>query len=330
MNGRLTGVLAESQAAAPVAGWRAVPARYLLVLLGSIALAFLVRLRTDGIFACPADGYGTSGYLAYCQASDYGEYDRGAFWYGLQPEARRHAAAADVLFLGSSRMQFGFSTPATSEWFAAARADHFLLGFSHDENVRFTEPLLARLGPRPRAYVINVERFFEGQLTLPARAILQDDDAPRYWKKWLWQRVHAPACTAVPVLCGNQVSFFRETRHGAWRLNRAFGSQYATDVDDATSRMAVSPADVDRARRFLATLPVDQRCIVLTLVPSQETHRAEAADLAAAVGLELVSPTLTGLRTFDSRHLDLPSAERWSRAFYAAAGPRLRSCLGTT
>jgi hypothetical protein len=52
-----------------------------------------------------------------------------------------------------------------------------------------------------------------------------------------------------------------------------------------------------------------------------------AGAVANALGLTLVSPDLDGLLTFDGIHLDPPSAERWSKAFFDAAGPQIRKCL---
>ena len=122
--------------------------------------AFLYHMREAGIFACPATAYGGNHYLGYCQGSVYGDYDHGAVWFGLEPGVREAAAAADVLFLGNSRLQFGFSAPALGDWFADSGARYYLLGFSHNETAKFTGPLLTSLQPKARAYVINVDKFF--------------------------------------------------------------------------------------------------------------------------------------------------------------------------
>ena len=137
------------------------PILYSAIVIASLPATYIYKLRTEGIFACTAAGYPVDGYLGYCGASAYGDYDHGALWFNLEPEATRAAANADVLFLGNSRMQFGLSTAATDNWFAAEGAQHYLLGFSHLENETFTRPLLAKLRPRARVYVINVDRFFD-------------------------------------------------------------------------------------------------------------------------------------------------------------------------
>lgn len=48
--------------------------------------AYGLKLRTDDIFACPAAGYSTDAYLAYCHSETYGDYDHRAMWFGLEPE----------------------------------------------------------------------------------------------------------------------------------------------------------------------------------------------------------------------------------------------------
>src|SRR5262245_32713713 len=82
------------------------PVLYLALVLCSVLTVAGYRVRVTGIFACPADGYMSGYFLAYCNATGYGDYDHGAFWFGLEDEALEYARSAQVLFLGSSRMQF--------------------------------------------------------------------------------------------------------------------------------------------------------------------------------------------------------------------------------
>lgn len=305
------------------------PALYILIILCGIIGPFLFKLRSNGIFACPADGYAGNQYLAYCQVTGYGDYDHGAFWFGLEPDIERFAAEADVLFLGSSRMQFAFSSQATREWFSSPPVRYYLLGFSFTENVVFTAPLLSKLRPQAKVYVINVDRFFEDKETEVGKAILRESDAlTRSKEKRFWQVLHKPICTTLPVLCGKEASFFRARENGAWQLKgiRLWGGSKAV-ADGPVS-------DADRwghyailGEQFLSQLPVDRRCVLLTIAPYNATKNAEATALASALKLDLLVPPLDGLQTFDGSHLDPPSAERWSQAFLQAAEPRIRECL---
>lgn len=306
------------------------PGLYALIVICALVAAFVFKERTQGIFACPDAATGGDYYLAYCNALAFGDYDRGAFWLALEPEAREAASAADVLFLGSSRMQFAFSTNATTAWFSRAGASFYLLGFSHTEDVVFTEPLLASLKPHARVYVINVDRFFDDRETPPTREILHNKNVrSRYRKKQFWQLPHRLLCGTLPFLCGRNISFVRFRRDGTWKL-RGTGPFKATGVADGQAMDRQKwPKYEQIAREFVARLPVDRNCIVLTLVPSKETKNGEARAIADSLGLPLIAPRPAGLRTFDSSHLNPPSAQLWSSAFFEAAGEQIKECLGT-
>ncbi|MFO1468557.1 MAG: hypothetical protein U1F35_19290 [Steroidobacteraceae bacterium] len=306
------------------------PLLYAAVLVAAAVAGYLYQLRTQGIFACTASGYyAPPSYLAYCDAKAYGDYDHGAFWYGLEPEAVRRASGAQVLFLGSSRMQFAFSSQATDQWFAAAASPHYLMGFTHTENATFAAPLLERLKPRARVYVINVDRFFADRETDPGADLLHDrNEAPRrYHQKQLWQGVHRRLCTRLTTLCGNSFAYYRSESTGHWKVRGHAPGNKSLTADAAHEDSGLWPSEGLRARRFIASLPVDPGCVVLTIVPYPGTRHAEARAIAAAAGQELIDPPLEGLRTFDGSHLDQASAERFSGAFYDLAGARIRRCL---
>lgn len=315
--------------ATPVAGAGAPrPLAYVLIVAVALVGALGVKLRTQGAFACPplrdAPGY----YLAYCQATGFGDYDHGAMWYGLEPGTREAAARADVLFLGNSRMQFALSSEATRRWFAGAPASYYLLGFSHMENLVFTTPLLDGLAPRARVYVINADQFFDERVTGPARTILEERDAPmRYREKHFWRTAQDTLCGKLPVLCGGELAFYRDRSTGAWRL-AGHGDFAPGPVSDGPAVEADRwPRFAERARRFVAALPAGRECVLLTMVPTAGTDVASARAIAAALDVPLIAPHVDGLATFDGSHLDGASAERWSAAFFEAAAQPIRACL---
>jgi len=306
---------------------------YTVVLLVAMSAAGWYGMRRNELLACPAR-YEGDNYLAYCQAGNYGDYDYGAFWYGLEPDARAAAANASVLFLGNSRMQFGLSTKATREWFGGRAASFYLLGFAYDGNQAFAGPLLQRIRPRARAYVINVDLFFEDSLTPPARLILRDSSVmPRYQRKKAWQRIHRGICQRWRALCGTHAVFVRSRGTGAWIVDggpfRPGGVSYEAGVDTSALRRYVATG-----RQFVSRLPADRACIILTYVPSDrgeyKTSVATAHALADSLRLPIFAPQLDGLRTFDHSHLDQPSAERFSSAMLTMAGPSLDRCLRDT
>ena len=187
--------------------------RYFLAVFSVLRYQF----RTETIFACPATLYSSDRYIAYCDGTRYADYEHGAFAFDLEPAAENFARNADVLFLGNSRLQFAFSTAATADWFSAASARYYLLGFTYYENMVFAEELLRKIQPRAKVYVINVDDFFDRSETPPVKTILHDPAARnRYETKRLWQRVHEPLCKTFAVICGSQFVIFRSRETGAY------------------------------------------------------------------------------------------------------------------
>jgi hypothetical protein len=314
----------------------------LIVLVGALA-GFTYQFRTKSIFSCQADGYSTDRYLAACNAALYGDYDHGAFWFDLEPAAQSFAKNADVLFLGSSRMQLAFSTAATADWFTAASADSFaaasaryyLLGFADYANMIMADAMLRKIQPRAKVYVINVDDFFETSETPSVKKILHDPKArEQYQEKRLLQRVHEPICKTVPAVCGNNFAVFRSRETGAfayaykWQRGSPYRDASAPVSYDQVVNRETLERNTGNAVEFLSRLPLPRECVILTMVPTVGTKIGNATALATALGVNLVTPEVASeLRTLDGSHLDRPSAERWSQAFLQVAAPRIRPCL---
>jgi hypothetical protein len=304
------------------------PAIYICVILAAVLVAFTYKLRTDTIFACQADGYSSDRYIAYCNGAGYADYEHGAFWFGLEPVAQDFARNADVLFLGSSRLQVALSTAATANWFSAASARYYLLGFSYNGNVLLADEILRRISPRARVYVINVDDFFERSESAPMKTILHDPNARnRYEVKRLWQHIHEPICKTFAALCRSDYVIFRSRETGAYTKRTGEQKIVPVSYDEVVNRNLVD-SDTAAAIDFLPHLHLEQKCIILTNIPTVETKIGNAKAIAKALGIELVTPEIgTELRTYDGSHLDQPSAEQWSQAFFQAASSRIRSCL---
>lgn len=300
---------------------------YFGLLTLSLVGAYLYRLRTAGLFRCAAEGYARGHYLAYCQGNGYGDFDYGAFWFRLEPEAIAAAQRADVLFLGNSRMQFGFSTEAVEKFFAERQVPFYLLGFAYNGNWLFTRELLARDRHQARAYVINVDTFFDSVYTRPADAVLHDRGAHRrYITKQRWQPPHRLVCGAAPFLCGAGSAFFRLPGNGTWTAD-VRGIPPAPTVTDTVPDEPLIEAYSRAAIEFVGTLPVPRECIIFTVVPHERTRTVSHRRVAEAAGVRFIAPEVDGLMLFDGSHLDRPSAERWSAAFLQAAEPYLTPCL---
>ncbi len=304
-------------------------ALYIGVVLLAALGSYGYWLKTRSIFACQAQGYSAERYLAYCGGGNYADFEHGAFFFNLEPPALDYARNADVLVLGNSRLQVALSNDATADWFKAASASYYLLGFSYNENMVFTGDLLHRINPRASVFIINVDDFFDRRETAAAKTILHDPDAKsRYeWKRFS-QGLHQPICGAFPRLCGRRFVIFRSRETGAYyRIPHdepvfpQNAVSYDPWVDPAVVKDSMALA-IDFLKQF-----AKGRCVILTNTPYPETKIGNAEAIAAGAGLPLMAPELEGLNTTDGYHLDRPSAERWSKAFLEAAGPKIRSCI---
>ena len=301
---------------------------YICVLLVASVGAYGYWVRTHTIFACQGNGYSAERYLAYCNGANYAEYEHGAFYFNLEPLIEDSVRNADVLFLGNSRLQVAFSTVPTAQWFSANSARYYLLGFSYYENAFFEGLLLHKIHPHARVYVINVDDFFDKSQSVPVQMILHDPKArDKYKLKRFWQDVHERVCGTFAALCGHQFVIFRSRVNGTYHTEGAVGPKEVPvsydPLDDKNADGSSIAAAIDFLSRF-----TQGKCVILTVVPYVGTKMGTAEAIAKGVGLNLVTPgVIDGLNTYDGYHLDQPSAQRWSQAFFQAAGPEIRSCL---
>jgi hypothetical protein len=303
---------------------------YLVLLVGALLIAGAREMLLHQIFACPGSGYGSERYLAYCQASLYGDYDHGAFWFRLEPEAMPHLRNAQVLFLGNSRLEWAFSNPVTAQWFGAHHTTYYLFGFAYSETYVFEQALLRTLGPRARVYVINLDSFFGSRPSPPAQFVMEDGSAwRRYEGKKAWQRVHRVICGAAAAICGHEIAFFRSRSTGSFSGSPGPPRRMPVSADAAGDDAPVKE-QVANAIEFLSHAPVSRDCVILTLVPSTKTNYNLASRIAAQMGAPFIAPNIANLYTVDGSHLDEDSARRWAAAFLRAAGPRIQQCLTPT
>src|SRR5208282_1945055 len=253
------------------------PTIYICVVLITAFVAYAYEFQTGTIFSCQADGYNTDRYLAYCNGANYADYEHGAFYFDLEPSVQNFARNADVLFLGNSRLQVAFSTVATADWFSVASARYYLMGFSYYENVIFAEKLLRRIHPRAKVYVINVDDFFDRSETPPVKTILHDPEARhRYEVKRRWQRIHEPICKAFGVLCGGKFVIFRSRETGAYYTEGAFQQKITPVSYNLVISQNVVNGNTTAAIDFLSHLPVEGKCVILTMVPFVGTEIGKA------------------------------------------------------
>jgi hypothetical protein len=310
---------------------------YLLVfapcaLLGALILS-LGRTTIDNI-DCKSSKYREGDFLAYCQSKQYGDYEHGALYYGLEPGVHDSIRNAKVIFLGTSTTQAAFSTQAVRAYFNKIGMPFFVMGFGYGEVSPFALAVLKRSRAAPQVLVISADPFFfDRPVSEPALETLagKPDFVWRLTMKMMFQRVHRVLCAMAPFICSESMpSIFRSARDGQWNWIGPYVAERTIPI--ALIRNAVPPERLEPWRqsgeRFLDEVGMDRRCVVLTGIPSPIASSIGIAQaLAAALGTSSIFPPADSLATVDGGHLNLASAERWSGQFLDALTPILRDCL---
>jgi hypothetical protein len=293
-----------------------------------------VAIMTFDNLACRTQPHGSDDFLAYCRSSRYADYEHGALYYGVEPAVRDRIRNAQVLILGDSQTQAAFSTKAVRTYFGKFGIRFFLLGFGYAERSTFSLAILKRWKPSPKVLVILVDPFFSDNLSEPAQEAL--DGRPAFlWRlalKFLFQRVHRVLCFSAPFVCSeSEPVIFRSARDGQWNWIGPYIAERAVPVDETAQKWTIKPEEFERARdlgeMFLREVGLNRRCVVLTGTPILSTWSEFAQKLAAALQTNSIFLSIEGLSTVDGGHLNLESAERWSREFVEALTPILQTCI---
>ena len=311
------------------------PARYLGMFFLSTALTFLagsIAWWGSSVLACPPATPGT--FLAYCRNELYGDFEHGAFLYGLESAAIPRAQRADVVVIGDSRAQFGFSTAAMRRYFVERGRTYYLLGMGYGSTSDYARALLQRHQLRPRVLIVNAEPYFTHDTESVPAEVIRADPRTRwsYWRKRLFQRAHRPACRLVPALCRDAAGgIHRRIDNGEWIWDGVLvaGSLAVPFVERAISDEQLTEAE-RVAASFVTELGLDPSCVIVTAVPGLSANRRQVATrIADAMRAPAVLPVVEGLSSLDGDHLNAESAERWSAGFLQAADARITECLST-
>jgi hypothetical protein len=302
--------------------------------LGALLLS-LARSTIDNI-DCKSSKYHEGDFLAYCQSKQYGDYEHGALYYGLEPGIGDNIRGAKVIFLGSSMTQAAFSTKAVRAYFDKHDLPFFLMGFGYGEASPFALALLKRWNASPKVLVINADPFFAAGQAVSEPGLETFEGKPAFlWRltlKMMFQRVHRFLCAAAPFLCReSEPSIFRSARDGQWNWIGPYVAERTIPIDPAMQRPWV-PERIEASRqwgeKFLDEVGLHRRCVILTGVPTPLADTGAIAKvLAESLKTSSIFPPVDGLASVDGGHLNLASAERWSGQFVEALTPILQDCL---
>jgi hypothetical protein len=313
--------------------WRRYVALFLLCAAFSILTIGVGQMTVDNL-KCRSTGYDNGDFLAYCRSELYADYEHGALFYGLEPSAIYNIRRAEVLFVGNSKLQAGFSSRAVRDYFNSINVPFFIMGFGYADESSFSEAILKRWGVSPKVLVINADPFFSEWLSPAARDALEGRPA-FLWRlllKSLFQRVHRAVClVASPVCPESEPSIYRSPRDGQWNWIGPYIEEKSVPIDrsaQTTLPPHILAAAEKIGEKFLEQFGLDRQCVVLTATPNSPLDSTGIAKaLAASLKTSSIFPSVDNLSTLDGVHLNLASAERWSGQFVRAMGPILKKCI---
>jgi hypothetical protein len=277
----------------------------------------------------------TGHFLALCDSSQFGDYEHGAYYYGLEPEAVEHLRRADVTFFGSSRAQIALSTQALTRFFSEHRIAPYLLGFGYNEQGAFPLALVQMQKLKPKAIIILADPFFQNRTTPHIRS--------NQWLRWrvitefyefaqkkLFIAVGSRICSRWSDYCRPPPQLVSRSKYdGSWRLHNFEQSKTTPIGGNAyfTFTAEMAGGDRDFAERFIAATGVSRECVILTAAPTN-SMRADGyvAEMGRLLGATVSLPNLNDLTTPDGSHLTAESAERWSAALLTDVQDAITRC----
>ena len=318
----------------------------LVAFAGALLLAFVAgqtlgracALPPDNVFAeeyaLPADG---TWELAY----DDFHLDHWRLWHGMGA-SMENARRAQLLLVGTSRVQFAATREQWREFTAATGLRTFALGMGYGERSPMVLGLIERFDLRPEIVVANATSFFSDTPTDFAATVM----AASAWDAWKTVFEREAGSLVRHGLLGwiphrsfralrSAAVVYRSPEDGAWFVRRQ--TQRPTPVDERPEPgrfVRIAPEELRAAVRFRDALAARGAKLVLAYVPTREHNaiqRDAARELARLLGVPLVAPVVEGLGTRDGDHLSDESQARFGRAFIGAleALPEIRDARGS-
>jgi hypothetical protein len=307
--------------------------RSIFAVLATIAaiLIFDFCRFTKNTINCWSSEYGPQNYLAWCPGASF-LYETGAIYYDLESGISEAIRNAQVIFLGSSKLQAAFSTHATDAYFAKQNIRFYVLGFGASNSSSFILSLLKHKRASPNLLIVNADPFFIAQP--PGANTVFSGGLRTYWgvaKRAGLQRLQRTICPSFPSFCSPpERTIYRSANTGQWRWQGSYPEQSIPFNELSQHEISDNEfkAAVDFGERFLREIKIDRGCIVFTGIPNNEIDApAIASRLAQRLGTQLILPKVEPLFLLDDAHLNFDSAERWSAVFLSELTPVLQRCL---
>jgi hypothetical protein len=246
-----------------------------------------------------------------------GHLDHTILWNAIGP-AIENARRADVLFVGSSLMQFALPPNALRKFRRRTGVAAFSLALPFGEGYRFPLALIEKFDLRPRIVVANAFWFFKEDASPQAVRVRGEDrwaGVRTVWEAHLGTLLWPSASRVFPVFAARRPNrvLLRSSEDGSWMPVRWQVHAHAP----VSTRPAPLAWDVRAAQRFRNALAARGIQLVLTCVPSFNMSCAPGSLFAMRMGLgvqALVPRVDAPLWTFDMVHLCPLSGKRFGRA----------------
>ncbi len=265
-----------------------------------------------------------------------GHVDHHVLYFGTDTEVVARLRAADVLFLGNSRLMFALRPEELRPFFAARDLTYYVMGFGFREGDRFPLAILRKFDLRPRVVVVNADGFFGGGLSPWAEQVMLDTPFAARKRQYESEAAHE-ARRLAHVVFPHWPSYFGVPGLGRTRTFTAYrsrldGTWHISPWPSATQRFVPAPltgtgvgrGEARDADAFKAEVEARGGRLVLTRVPTPVAMPgAGPLELAERLRVPLVTVDIPVPTSADHSHLDAASAHDWTRAFTAALGPLL-------
>jgi hypothetical protein len=307
----------------------------LVLLVGATATAWVAlpgmagRLRHISIASRPPGG---DYYLAHDRG---GHLDHHILFHGIDAEALQHLRAADLLFVGTSRMMFAIRSRVLTPWAIAHGVTYYALGFGHRDGDQWALDVIRRHDLRPKLVVVNVDGFFGRERSAWANRVRRDSAFAAHKARIEGELGHEARRLihqAVPNWIdlygrpgfpfGNEFIAYRSRTNGTWWISPWPKPTMAAHAEDYVVEH-VSERTLVAARAFQAELAARGARMVLTHVPTPEATGGNPVAIGAALGVPVVGMDVDGLTSHDGSHLSEDSAVFWSRRLVQDLRPYL-------
>ena len=275
------------------------------------------------IYRCDPSLYSDNTFLAYCSDSGYGGYEHGAIYFGLEKDIVANLRSANVLILGSSRAQLGFSSPVAGEYFSNRGLRYFNLGFNYWEADLFARRVIERHDLKPNVVIVNADYFFTNEASPTAKKVLsrtKQVEFEYFLKGWI-QRSHQEICIRNKFgigrfLCGRKPALYRSRLNG-----RTFVANWPRSFQNEAPKKREPSEDalvrlIGNAVNFKKFLDARNICLVITVIPSTTVSSNPGRIIAAAINVPFILSKVKNLSYFDGNHLDEAGATAWSSDFF--------------